>query len=210
VSSSRRSSFRTTWKVGKGTILLIRAFRWPERGLRPRGRFNTRYGPLLALRDRGGSPPGLSSGGSTPPRRGPPGRTGRTTTVAATGLRAVLTCWPRRRRDLTGRQQWGREKGEEPPWAGRSGISTRRGSARLDLAESATGGRQIGWRSRWSETATERGWWTPARAAQGAGRRCRRTAVSGLADERSGRGSRDQAKGGDRRRRLEGGSRRRL
>jgi hypothetical protein len=29
VSSSRRSSFRTAWKVGKGTVLLMRAFRWP-------------------------------------------------------------------------------------------------------------------------------------------------------------------------------------
>jgi hypothetical protein len=29
VSSSRRSSFLAAWKVGKGTLLLMRAFRWP-------------------------------------------------------------------------------------------------------------------------------------------------------------------------------------
>jgi hypothetical protein len=28
VRSSWRSSFRTTWKVGKDTVLLMRAFRW--------------------------------------------------------------------------------------------------------------------------------------------------------------------------------------
>jgi hypothetical protein len=28
-SSSRRSSFHTTWKVGKGMLLLMRAFMWP-------------------------------------------------------------------------------------------------------------------------------------------------------------------------------------
>jgi hypothetical protein len=29
VSSSRRSSLRTAWKVGKVAVLLMRAFRWP-------------------------------------------------------------------------------------------------------------------------------------------------------------------------------------
>jgi hypothetical protein len=42
VSSSRRSSLWTTWKVGKGTILLMKAFRWPQQGLSPRRRFGSK------------------------------------------------------------------------------------------------------------------------------------------------------------------------